>query len=374
MFSKIFKYRLMINFKQKENFFWTLCFPLILATLFNMAFGSLGKLDKIESIPVAIVDLDDSGKDTVSTLEKIDILEVKKADEKKADELLKKGKVDAIIKISNSSASISVTDSDYNQTIVKSIVDQISRTKAVITDIYSINPQGVATAINNMTSQSSQSYTENSSDSGKNNDQYAIFFFALIAMTCLFASSTGLYSVINVQANQSDIGARQSLSPVRKIQLFGIHFLCDIITQTIGCIILLYYIKYILKFNIGKIDGWMILLIAVSIFACLSIGTFLSSVVKAKESVKVGIITSFSLVSSGISGLFANQVKAVVEGKLPIIKYINPATLISDGLISLYYYNSISKYLISIAILGGAGIVLFTGTCLVLRRQIYESI
>lgn len=373
MFFKILKYHTLCNIKQKDNFFWTLCFPLILATFFSMAFGDLGKQDKMKAIPIAVIETQDSSEQS-KVLDNISILDIRTKSQDKADSLLKKGDIDAIVYFNGKNTSLEVTDSDFNQTIVKSIIDQIMKTNCIVTDIMTsnggrINPDNLIADLNNP-----ESNTVENKDAGKNNDQYAIFFFALIAMAILFAISTGVYSIINLQGNQSPLGARQCLSPTKKVSIYGIYVLCDLFTQSLACVILLFYIKYILRFNIGTINGWMILLVIVSAFASICLGTFISSVCTASESIKGSIGSSVSLVSSGLAGLYSNQVKGIVESKMPAIKYINPATLISDGFISLYYYNSISKYLVSVYILAGIGLLLFALTCLVLRRQSYASI
>lgn len=373
MFLNILKYHIISNIRQKENFFWTLCFPLLLATVFNLAFSSLNDFEKTITFPVAVVDVDGSGKEIISTLEDISMLEVHKTDIQNADTLLNECDVDAIINIEKGKSSLIVINSDYSQSIIKNILDEVQQTSITINDIFSLNPDGVSIETLNL-AQSNPSYINQKSDVSKNNDIYSIFFFALISMTCMFSAMTSMYSVVNIQGNQSALGARQNICPASKLTIFGANFTGDIISQYFSVVLLLFYIKCVLKYNIGNLDGWMFLFVFVSVFASLTLGTFLSSIIKLKQNNKSSIITAISLISCGLSGLFSVDIKIMIEDKIPFIKYINPATLISDGLISLYYYNSLSRYFLRISILGAFGIILFAGTCLILRGQKYDSI
>ncbi len=373
MFFRAVKYKLIRNVTEKENFFWTLCFPLILATFFNMAFGNLAQLDTLEGVKVAVVDEDKTGTQLIQTLEEVNVFSTEVTTQDNAEKLMKDGKITAIVNIKNSKVQMTVRESNMSETIVKSVLDKISQTTSTVTNIYKINPAGDKTSLNNLL-ENQQTFTQQSSDTSKNNDPYSIFFFALIAMTCLFAAQTSLYSVVDVQGNQSIVGARQNIAPTSKMVLFGGSITADLISQCIGTTILLAYIKYILKYNIGDFSIWLLLICYVSIFASICLGAFVGAAIKAKITAKNAFLTAISLASCGVAGLFAAQVKIALERKLPIIAYINPATLISDGMISLYYFDSMQMYFTRLAILLSAGIVLFAATCLILRRQRYASI
>ena len=58
MFLHNFKYTLKCLFGKKALVFWTIIFPLALATFFNMAFGDIEKDDKLNVFSIAIVDND----------------------------------------------------------------------------------------------------------------------------------------------------------------------------------------------------------------------------------------------------------------------------------------------------------------------------
>ena len=55
MFLHNLKYTLKIIFKNKGLVFWTFLFPLVLSTLFNLAFKDIGKSAKLELIKIGII-------------------------------------------------------------------------------------------------------------------------------------------------------------------------------------------------------------------------------------------------------------------------------------------------------------------------------
>ena len=51
----IMKRQLLVNLREKSNIFWTLLFPLLLATLFHFTLGSLLGRNEMETLSVAYV-------------------------------------------------------------------------------------------------------------------------------------------------------------------------------------------------------------------------------------------------------------------------------------------------------------------------------
>ena len=55
MFKHIFINRLKMLLRTKATIFWTLVFPIILATFFNLAFGNLAEEEKFEPFNIAVI-------------------------------------------------------------------------------------------------------------------------------------------------------------------------------------------------------------------------------------------------------------------------------------------------------------------------------
>lgn len=66
--------------------------------------------------------------------------------------------------------------------------------------------------------------------------------------------------------------------------------------------------------------------------------------------------------------------KYIVDKNVPIINKLNPASMITDGFYSLYYYDTLNRYLFNIT-----SLLIFFGIMILisyfgLRRQKYDSI
>lgn len=74
------------------------------------------------------------------------------------------------------------------------------------------------------------------------------------------------------------------------------------------------------------------------------------------------------------AGMVGNAVPYYVDHYLPIMRYINPGSLLTRSFSILYYYENIQPVYLNIAILFGAGAVLFLLLYRKIRRESYASI
>ncbi|MCI8519237.1 MAG: ABC transporter permease [Clostridia bacterium] len=100
----------------------------------------------------------------------------------------------------------------------------------------------------------------------------------------------------------------------------------------------------------------------------------ISSLVKSSENVKIGMIIAITMLGSFFSGMMGITMKYIIDTNVPIINKINPASMITDGFYSIYYYDTLDRYFLNIG-----GLIIFSITMLVLawsslRRQKYDSI
>ena len=73
MFLHNFKYAFKILFRNKTLIFWTFAFPIILGTLFNLAFSNISNSEKLDLINIAVIDNEEFNnnvlfKDSIKTL------------------------------------------------------------------------------------------------------------------------------------------------------------------------------------------------------------------------------------------------------------------------------------------------------------------
>ena len=66
--------------------------------------------------------------------------------------------------------------------------------------------------------------------------------------------------------------------------------------------------------------------------------------------------------------------KYVIDKNIPIINQFNPASMITDGFYSLYYYDTLNRYLFDIGSLLIFSFILIAISYISLRRQKYDCI
>lgn len=66
--------------------------------------------------------------------------------------------------------------------------------------------------------------------------------------------------------------------------------------------------------------------------------------------------------------------KYIVDKNIPIVNKLNPASMITDGFYSLYYYDTLDRYFFNIASLLVFAFIMIAISYFSLRRQKYDSI
>lgn len=382
------KYTMLSMFRMKVTLFWTLAFPLLLATFMYMAFGNLFEKDEMfKTINVAVVESEND--DTLmSVLESLDVnhtdsasksddssnsfsglINMKLMDSSAAKKALNDKKVTGIIYTED--ASLVVDENSYNATILESILTQYKQQKDVFTNIAKTNPAALDTAIAGLSDTTSE-YKEISLSSG-NQDEYTNYFYAVFAMSCLFASFSAVTATNRLLANTSPLGMRKSLAALSKnilifseyISLLIIHFVVELIT--------LVYLT-LLGVDFGNKYPAIILTLFFGCMIGLSIGVIIGAIPKLTEGSKIGISVGIGMVLSVLADLCANGIKDMVEHKLPIANRLNPACLISDCFYSLNVYDSYDRFFRNISIMAVESVILLIIAFVLLRREKYASI
>lgn len=99
-----------------------------------------------------------------------------------------------------------------------------------------------------------------------------------------------------------------------------------------------------MKVNYGSNYCLVVILAVVGSFAGLSLGTFVGTLFKTNENTKTGILIAITMLWCYLSGMMGITMKYIVDKNVPIINKINPASMITDGFYSLYYYDTLDRY------------------------------
>ncbi len=377
MSVQLYGFRLKCLYRNKESIFWCYLFPIIMASCFFFAFNNLWKIENFDTLPIAYVSGGEEKEEFTQVLEaavtskNVKMFDIKYCDEIAAKKLLEDGDIDAYIE-GSIDPILYTKENGLNETIIKSFLDTYRQMSTTVTTILESNPNAIAEGLLDDVILRDTYVKEVKDD--KKPAELLVFFYSLIAFTCIFSGNWGLDEAINIQADLSSQGARVSVSAVPKMKLFLCNMLAAF-TAHMGSLLLLFlYMYYIIKVDFG--DNLLYLFIACMIgsFAGLGMGAFIGVWVKKKTEVKAAILIAISLGGAFLSGMMVSEIKYMIATKFPLLSYINPVNLLTDSMYSLYYYDTYEHYYINIAILSIIAVIFSVLAIIGIRRKSYASI
>jgi ABC-2 type transport system permease protein len=380
VFNHIFITRLKCILRDKQLVFWTLLFPIVLSTLFKLAFTNLSSNEMFRPINIAIVNNQyfEKNQGFKGAIEQVSkegpdkLFNITFSDEKNAEELLNNSRIEAYIYL-NPEVTLMVKSSGLNQTVIKTFLDNYKESASAIASIASSNPTAMNADLIKDAS-TFKEYTKETSSSRGQPNTILNYFYTLIAMACLYGSFLGLKEITDIQGDLSKRAARINMAPVHKMKMFIYSFCAALFIQYVEILIVLGYLHFALKVDFGNQLPYILLLCFVGCTTGISLGTMVSALVKKGEGPKTAILVITSMVSSFLAGMMNVNMKYIIEKNVPLLSYINPAALITDGFYTLYYYNTHERFFVNIAILTGLSIIFCLTTYAVIRRQKYASL
>lgn len=377
MFFHVFKNRLKIALRSKVLLFWTLLFPIILATFFHLAFSNLSASESFQVVKVGVIEnenyqalpgfsemIDLLGKEGTDQ-----ILEVHMMNEKEALEQLQEKAIDGYLFV-DSDIHIMVNQNGMEATILKSIVDQYYQVSSVTENLMEFNPELIRDGILNEFG--SGTYLESQTIS--NLDPSVTYFYTLIGMVCIYGGFWGITAVNGTEANLSKEGARIAVSPAHKMTVLLSSLAVAFVVLFIEMLLLLAFLTFVLKVSFGGQTIYVLLLSFIGCLAGISVGLVIGSTSRKSENSKVSILLAIAMTCSFLAGMMIGNLRYLIEQYVPIINDINPVALITDGLYALYYYPTHDRYFMNLGLLILFIVVMTLISYLATRRKKYDSI
>lgn len=378
MFWRLFITQLRTTLADKATVFWTIMFPVILGTLFNFAFSGLNGAYQLKPVPVAVVDntqyaSNESLKRTVEGLSNGDdaLFDAKKFTSRdEALSQLDEMKVSGVIESDNGKATMHVKGvSDFNETIIKTAVEQSLQTQKAVIDAAKYNPA----VMQKISEIGTTEYLKDTT--GGSIDRSAIYFYTLIGMACMYASFLGIIAINRIEANQSKLAMRLSVSPVSKAKaLMAVLSSAYVVTLTSQTILYVYLTK-VLGINFGA-ERWAVFLVmVVGSLVGLMLGALVGVSSRHSEEVKINISLSVTMLFSMLAGMMGSTaIKYAIDQNIPLLGKINPVNLISDSLYATYYFGVDARYWNNLTILSAFVVVTAVLVWVLSRRKSYASL
>lgn len=377
MFGHIFKYGFKSLMRSKEIVFWSLVFPFALCTFMYLAFSNLFETtEQFQVIPVAVVQEQENPVlqgmlQMVSSEGENQLLSVKETEEANAEKLLSEDEIKGILYVGDS-ISLKVSGTGMEQTLLKMILNQFVQYGKTMQDVAEVHPDALQNAGMQLAAQVDY-FVEKKSSEG-NQDNVINYFYAIFAMTCLFAGFAGCDRTIKIQANTSSLGQRRGMAPIHKMKSILADFSVSFLFQYILTCLLLVYMKGVLGLDLGdKLPAILLILLVGNAYGIM-FGIFIGSLSRFGQGVKIGILVSFSLAMCAISDLMVSGIRDKIEHSIPILNDINPAALICDSFYALNIFDTYGRFWQNIIVLGGWTVLLAVVCYWMIRRNRYASL
>ncbi len=360
-----------------------------------MAFSDIENSEKLDIIDIAIVENEEFNNnvafktvfETLSDENDEDrMFNMQYVSEEQAKKLLEDDEISGYLKLENNEPKIVVETSGINETILKSVVDEILQTGEMVSNIMeskmmkdsSLATQDVnmiyAQTYENITKIKKEQQVKLENISNKNLSYTMIEYYTLIAMACLYGGILGIAAINKNIANMSPTGKRVSMTPTSKGKIIISTVCASYLVQLIGLALLFLFTIFILKVDYGNNLLLVIALALAGSAAGLTLGIAIGTIIKTNENVKTGIIISVTMLGCFLSGMMGITMKYIIDKNVPIINKLNPASMITDGFYSLYYYSTLDRFIFNIISLLVFSAVMMILSFISLRRQKYDSI
>lgn len=352
IFLRETKFTLLNLSRDKSFLFWTFMYPIIMAVFFYLAFGKL-LTEPDFTINVGIAE----ESQVKGILKEIDILKVRELTPEAGKEAMKAGEISVYV---DENSDIQVMQSGMAQTTVKNILDTIKQ-------MFYFFENGKM----NGEVDYSKSYVKVKEQSVS---PMSIIFYSLVAMVAFYGYFGGVEVMNNFQANNSELGKRMSISPIRKGRYVLSSVIVSFSLNMFSNLLLIFFINYGLKINLFVDYSQSLFLVLLGNLWGISFGVLIGSLSSLSAQVKNAIGIGLPLFFSFLSGMMGVGIKAMIVKYLPIAEKINPVSIITNG---LYRINLLSRpeiYWEGILVLIAMPILFLLLSVAALRRKQYDSL
>ncbi len=370
----LLKYSIRMKWKNFNLIFWPLVFPLIMATLFYLAFGCMEEAD-FETVPVAVVE---KGEEPVFAkfLEQVSLSEeplisVEEMTEKEARAALEAKEVAGVFYV-DQEIRLRVVQNGLPQSILTSLLESYENGKQTLAVVANRHPEGLERAVAGM--KNHQESVEQVSLGGKTTNGNVQFFYALIAMACLYGAFIGFGAAMWLQADLNSLAARRSVTPTSKLTLILMEMSSSFLLHFVNVFLLIFYIRFVLR---QELNGSLLQMLPVVFMGCVigvSMGIFVGSIRKFGENIKIAILLGVSMSCSFFAGLMNGEMKNIIEQSFPLLNRVNPAALITDALYCINVYEDPARFARSLTLLGVISAGLLFLSFIKTRRVRYDSL
>lgn len=368
----MFKYRLLTIIQNKQLVFWIMLFPILLVTSYYLIISSTAaKEQTIADLKIGVVEETTNPYFSFADVlkENNDEAHIQLLDFHQADALLKENEIDAYVvtnfdrETERSHYDMYAYSFDNKQWLAKYIFDSAK--------IY----ENIGLRLQSADIMAEQNYVDlnpvGKTDIHMFSDFYSVY--AILAMGCFNAITTGLDEIEWHKAGESPFSARLTLGALDRRKRFLYSGSAALFVQLANITFVVLYVLFVLGIGFLPEDILKILILMyVGTITAFLMGTFLGSILPFEKGVKNAIGVSGNLILAALAGTMSVYPKMLVDSIAPWVNKINPLAILADGLYALAYYETYNAYYRFLTNLSIICIVVFLLNLIILRRRHFE--
>ncbi|NLD17226.1 MAG: ABC transporter permease [Tissierellia bacterium] len=358
------KYELKLFLGNFGNMFWMMAFPLLLLTVFTLAFSSLRfeeiDIDKAKVgyhedafLPLSFISMSlDSNPFSYNYADNktVDnnLFTGTLMTEEEARKELEQEKIDVFVK---EDLSLVVNKNGINQLMMDEVITMYKQILKL-----------------NLPLESFEFNRKYVSDIGDKFSPIDVIFYSLFSMITLYGSYLSSTIGNKLIVRDEKVSLRNITSSTPMSWQVSVSVLTCFIWSVFMVGMMIFYTEFILKQNFFSMDLHNVPLILSAIVFGLSWGLFIGTFI-AKESTKIAALIGSLLAMSSFSGLYSDSLRIQLQRMLPFINELNPINIIGNEFIKinmLSNYTTISK---SIGLLFGYSLFLIAISTIYIRRK-----
>ncbi len=356
------KYELKVFLGNYSNMFWMLAFPLLLLTVFTIAFSDL-RFQEFDMEKTSIAYHEEAFMPLYFSEAPKELPNMETIDKSSIETSLFKGKAmtkDQALEALKKEQIDSYVDKDLSLVISKNGINQMIMDEVIVTSkqISTLNLPMDAYDFN-------RTYVENT---GEKYSAIDVIFYSLFGMICLYGAylsgSIGNRLIVRGQA----VALRNATTSTSKVWQVMISVAASFLWSLLMVVIMAIFTEVIFKQHFFSPDVNNIPLVISALIFGIAWGLFLGTVIK-KGSLQTAAIISSLLIMAGVSGLFSDSIRLSIQRSVPLIPKLNPVSIIGDELIKINMLGNYSTLNTTVLLLLGYSIILISISVLYIRRK-----
>lgn len=346
---RIAYYMLLISFKDFGYWFWTLCYPILMATLFMVTTSNISDTE-LQDIEVGI----EPDNPYTEALENIEFIKITETTESEAVSMMEDEEITGFV---TPELNLVVTESGFNQTVLESVLNQMVQMaeSGIPFDHFDFTESFVA-------------------QSKLDSNPSVLMFYALIGMTAFYSMFSSIDLISSVQPNLSNHGARFHVTPFSKLKFLFANSLGALFLGLFSNIVVIIFLMLFNDMPLFQDLPRTFLLILIANISAIGMGFAIGLIPKLSINFKTITAVIIVIFLAFLSGMAGNMLKNLIDEYAPVVNMINPVSQVTDTMLRVNVLGNTNDYWITLLYLGGLGVFFFLVSLLALRRKQYDSI